>query len=256
MGQSEITILIIISNIILLIFIGGIIIFIFQYRKRRVTHNKEKEQINLQHQQELLTTQLQSQQQTMQHIGTEIHDNVGQKLTLASLYSKQITAGTSNLEKKINAIGNIIDEALSELRQLSKTLTNPDLANAGLLVLLNEEAKRINASGICFVTVKADKPDLALTQGQKNILLRLLQEFIQNSLKHAGCRKIEIEISKENNSLSIMATDDGTGFDTNTVSTGIGLQNMKRRAEQLNAIYDLQSEGGKGTTLHVQFQLN
>ena len=254
--QTEVIIFIIVINIVLLLFIGGIVLFVIQYRKRRLHHNREKEQINKLHQEELLTAQLQSQQQTMQHIGTEIHDNVGQKLTLASLYSKQITASTSNLEEKINAVGNIIDESLSELRQLSKTLTNPELANAGLLVLLNEEVKRINASGICFVAVKTNEPNLVLSQGQKNIVFRLLQEFIQNSLKHATCRRIEIDICKKENNLSIRASDDGKGFDINTASEGIGLQNMKRRAGQLDAIYNLQSKEGKGTILNIEFQLS
>ena len=192
----------------------------------------------------------------MQHIGTEIHDNVGQKLTLASLYSKQLNAGTVNLEEKINSISKIIDESLAELRQLSKTLTNPELANAGLLFLLNEEAKRINASGICFVAVVTNEPEIVLTQSEKNILFRLLQEFIQNSLKHSGCRKITINIHKEKDLLTINASDDGKGFDINTASGGIGLQNMKRRAEQLHAIYELISEEGKGTTLNLQLQMN
>ena len=177
-------------NIVILILIFGIILFIVQYRKRRLMHNKEKQQIDERHQHELLATQFESQKQTMQHIGTEIHDNVGQKLTLASLYSKQLSTHTPNLEEKIQSIGAIIDESLIELRQLSKTLTNPELANAGLLQLLNEEAKRINAAGICHVTIRSGETEIELPQSDKNILFRLLQEFIQNSLKHSACRRM------------------------------------------------------------------
>lgn len=252
MGKTEIIVFIILTSLIVTIFAMGIFLFAFQYKRKRKEHLNEKDNLNELHQQELLS----SQQQTMQHIGTEIHDSVGQKLTLASLYSKQLSANTINLDEKINSISNIIDESLTELRQLSKTLTNPELANAGLVALLYEEAKRINASGVCYLSVQFNERELVLPQADKNILFRLLQEFIQNSLKHSGCRKIKINILKTSNHLSITASDDGKGFDAHLPSGGIGLQNMKRRAEQLNATYDLKSDQGYGTTLNLQFQMN
>lgn len=256
MGQTETISIIIIFSVIFLLFFVGIVIFIFQYRKRKILHEKEKVEIDRQHKVDLLNTQINSQQQTMQHIGTEIHDNVGQKLTLASLYTKQLSnRSVEEMEAKIAAVGNIIDESLTELRQLSKTLTNPELANASLEFLLNEEAKRINVSGICYVSINNSCADIVLPQADKNILFRLLQEFVQNSLKHSDCRRISIALEKMNEKLFITATDDGKGFDTSDVSTGIGLQNMKRRAEQLNALYQLSSESGKGTTLTLQLTL-
>lgn len=91
MGEREITIFIVIANVILLVFISGIIIFIAQYRKRRILHETEKEIISKTHQEELLSRQVEIQTQTMRDIGREIHDNVGQKLTLASIYSNQLS---------------------------------------------------------------------------------------------------------------------------------------------------------------------
>ena len=256
MVKTEIIGFIIFFSIIFLLFISGVILFIFQYRKRKILYEQEKMKTEEKHRIELLNMELQSQIQTMQHIGQEIHDNVGQKLTLASLYTKQLSTGSEiTMEKKIISIGNIIDESLTELRQLSKTLTNPELANASLSFLLDEEAKRINVSGICYVSINSSVGDIVLPHIDKNILFRLLQEFIQNSLKHSKCRRIEIRLGTKNDQLLITAMDDGNGFDTSVTSKGIGLQNMKRRAEQLNAMYQLSSEGGKGTTLTLQLPI-
>lgn len=253
MDESKIKIIITITFLIVLALVTGVFVYIYQYRKRKILHEKEKVEIDKQHKVDLLNTQLQSQQQTMQHIGTEIHDNVGQKLTLASLYTKQFSSKSmEEMEMKMASVGNIIDESLTELRQLSKTLTNPELANASLESLLNGEAKRINVSGICHVSINNSGADIVLPQADKNILFRLLQEFVQNSLKHSGCRRISIALEKMKEKLFITATDDGKGFDTSVISTGIGLQNMKRRAEQLNAIYQLNSEAGKGTSLTLE----
>jgi len=254
MGQTEISIFIILTGVVLLIFISGIILLLFKYRRRRLEYKKEKEQTNKKNHIELLNAQLESQQQTMQHIGTEIHDNVGQKLTLASLYSRQISPGAANLDEKISTISKIIDESLTELRQLSKTLTNPAFIHASLVDLLQEEATKINASGICHLAIITPVNEFVLEQTQKNILFRLLQEFIQNSLKHSGCRKIMINIQNLKSHLVIEAFDDGKGFDTGSPSGGIGIQNMKRRAEQLHALLELKRELGKGTKLNLQIK--
>lgn len=252
MGKSEVIITLITSTIGFAILIACIFIFIIQYRNRKIEHTKETDMLNEKHTQELLEKKLETQQETMQHIGREIHDNVGQKLTLASLYTKQLaTKNNNNPDEKIIAISTIIDESLNELRQLSKTLTNPHLAQADLLFLLKEEAKRINNAGVCHVIITSNSNILSLSQSSKNVLFRLLQEFMQNSLKHSGCKKISINAESLPNQLIITATDDGKGFDTNAQSTGIGLQNMQRRAEELGATYTLKSTQAKGTIMTI-----
>ncbi len=256
MQQTEIAIFVFTATVLALLFIGGIFLFLFIYHKRKVAHLKEKSSLNEAHSQAMLTTQLTTQQETMQHIGTEIHDSVAQKLTLASLYNKQLTVAAvpPSISIKMEAIGCIIDESLAELRQLSKTLTDPQLANADLLYLLREEASRINLSGICTVSIRNTGQPLSLPQEKKNLLFRILQEFMQNSLKHAACTAITILLHQQENMLIVSATDDGKGFDTALVSNGIGLQNMKNRALQMNASYRLTSKHGKGTMLNLAIQ--
>jgi signal transduction histidine kinase len=255
--EAEIIGFIIAGNIVLLILIVGIVFFVMQYRRRRRLFENEKLEQTARHELELLNVKLETQQQAMLFIGQEIHDNVGQKLTLASLYAKQ--SGVVQMEgqqDKLGEIGRIIDESLSELRQLSKSLSNPQLANTGLMDLLTEEAKRINASGITRVSITGNASGQFIPHAQKNILFRLLQEFIQNSLKHAQCHQISININYSANHLIIDATDDGIGFSTTDQFAGIGLKNMKRRAEQLLAEYNLTSEPGVGTKLVLSFNMN
>ena len=89
MGKNEIILTIILFNLFFILFIVGILIFIQQYRLKKKEHLLMLQTQHEDHQKELLSTQLEIQNQTMQHIGREIHDNVGQKLTLASLYTQQ-----------------------------------------------------------------------------------------------------------------------------------------------------------------------
>ena len=237
--------------IILASFIIGVLLYLRQYRKRTLEHEHEKSVLHEEHQLQLMQTQLSSQQQTMQHIGREIHDSVGQKLTLASIYSNQI----AETDTKKESIKKLIDESLQELRQLSKSLTDPSFTELSIISLLQKEAERINASGACYVSLKQGDKETELQPGAKNILFRLLQEFIQNSLKHAACRNIQISLIQNVNSITVTAVDDGKGFDRNNITPGSGLYNMKRRAEELNALLNIESEPGKGTHLHLTLPL-
>jgi signal transduction histidine kinase len=253
MGQAEIKIFIILIAVILLIFIIGIIIFIFQYRKRKLLHGREKASIEKQHKLDLLNNQLQIQQQTMQFIGSEIHDSVAQKLTLASIYSQKLEfenkyPGALDMLGKISSI---INDSLSELRELAKTLTNTSIQHTGFTELLRIELDRINDSGICRMELESDfNREISITV--KSFLLRVIQEFIQNSLKHSGCSRINIAVADLPGWLSVKASDNGQGFDSeNLQSDGIGLKNMKRRVHLVGGIFNLQSEPGKGTSLQL-----
>ena len=151
MGEAELPILIALATIILMVFIGGIIVFIFQYHKRKLIHEKEKALINEQHLEEILTTKLEIQQQTMQDIGREIHDNIGQRLTLASIYANQMTYENKFPEQhdQIEEIGSILTESIEELRKLSKNLTNSNADMGELKLLIENECNRVNNLNIC-----------------------------------------------------------------------------------------------------------
>lgn len=258
MGEIEINIFIIIANIILLIFIVGIIIFIFQYRKRKLVHIKETETLAELHQQELLSTQLEMQTQTMQYIGREIHDNVGQKLTLASLYTQQLAYENKapQINDKIENISHIINESLVELRQLSKSLTDDSIADNTLTDLLQQECDRVNNTKKCNVHFIRNQKNTVLPYQTKSILVRIVQEFLQNSIKHAGCKNIDVTLTGNDESVQLQLRDDGNGFDLNSATgNGIGLNNMKKRTELIGGKFYLESKVGTGTKLNIEIPL-
>jgi signal transduction histidine kinase len=237
----------------LLVFISGIIAFVFQYHKRRLVFDREKLIMSEQHKQDLLNTKLEIQLQTMQDIGREIHDNVGQKLTLASIYAHQY-AFENKLAPgfdRIANIGSIIDEALQELRVLSKNLTNNNADIAELKDLVQNECKRVNALNLCQVTLRFIDANFKISTTIKNFILRIIQEFLQNSLKHANCQNIYLDFDFRESGLYVQAKDDGVGFDKNLrkdlKSEGIGLM----RAELIGADFSINSILNRGTELKL-----
>ncbi len=254
MEQSEFKIFIVLATIILLVFINGILVFIMQYRKRKLMHEKEKTMMNEQHTEELLQTKLEIQAQTMQDIGREIHDNVGQRLTLAAIYANQLSHENNypEINNRITEVGNIINESLAELRNLSKNLTSDNIDADELVTLIENECKRVRALNMCSVSYSFKGSNYHISTTVKNFVVRIIQEFMQNSLKHASCKNINIQLTYTNEGLRVSATDDGIGFNTALPSgAGIGLQNMKKRAELIGADFSLTAIINKGTTLEL-----
>jgi signal transduction histidine kinase len=254
MEQKELTGFIILSNVLLLVFIIGILLFIFQYRKRKMLHNQEKKILEDDHRQKLLQSQISIQQETMQFIGSEIHDSVSQKLTLASLYTSRIEYKNQFPEftAQLQGVGRIINDSLEELRNLSRNLTDRNLQLAGLTEILRIECERVNETGICTATLDAPETLPEIPIPIKSLVQRVVQEFIQNSLKHSGAKNIFINVQFDDIAVGLDLSDDGKGFDPSAVhSQGIGLTNMRRRIEKTGARYALESSAGNGTWLHL-----
>lgn len=236
------------SMIVLTVFLLAVVAVMIIYRRRRLEHIREIDGIQEKFSRELLQTQVEVQQQTMQTIGREIHDNVGQKLTLAVLYVQQLQATGEEEQRKINAIAGIINESLSDLRGLSKNLTHAHTQD--LVQLIRRECSKVQATGFCEASFQSNVPKIQASAAVKSFVLRILQEFIQNSLKHAGCSLIQVDVQLGDQTLTVEARDNGKGFDQERLHTeGIGLTNMRRRAQIIQAQFELTSTPGTGTQM-------
>lgn len=254
MGKIETLIPIVLFNVFFIFFVAGIIVFIREYKLKKKEYNAKLSTQEQAHQQELLATQVEIQNQTMQYIGREIHDNIGQKLTLASLYTQQLAFENKapEIKESIENISNIINKSLSELRNLSKSLTDDAINDSPLEDLLQTEVEKINELKKCIVTFDHDTNNLELNYQVKCILLRISQEFMQNSVKHSRCAKIAIVLTQNSNNLQLNLQDDGVGFDTkNAVNSGIGLLNMKKRTEIIGGTFLLQTQPNNGTKILI-----
>lgn len=253
MGETEYLLITIVFNLFFLLFIGGIFLYIAQYRrKKRASELKLKHEKDA-HQKELLATQLEMQKKTMQEIGGEIHDNVGQKLTLASLYLQQVIYENKIESATVNvaSINGIINEALTELRQLSKSLCDDTIENNELPQLLEQESEKIKTIKNCQLQVTQEHAFIQESYAVKSVLLRLTQEFIQNAIKHADCQSITIALDKTTAGITLTLSDDGKGFDVKqSKSNGIGIQNMKKRVAVLGGQFTI-SSSKQGTVVKV-----
>ncbi|CAA7195648.1 two-component sensor histidine kinase [Chryseobacterium nematophagum] len=255
MGKTELLITIILFNVFFVLFVAAVMVYIRKYKQRKREYLNEIEVKNEIHKRELLTTQLEIQQATMQQIGRELHDNIGQKLTLVSLYTQQLLYENKvpEVNERIEQVSQIINQSLHDLRSLSKTLTDDNINQKGIVTLIEEEVNNTNSFKKCKVSFEHNFQQLDLEFVHKNVLLRITQEFIQNSIKHSQCKNIFINLNTSDEVLwELSIKDDGIGFDKSKItSNGIGLTNMRNRAEIIGAIFSMDSQINMGTTLNI-----
>jgi len=240
----------------LAIMVIGLFFFIVQYRKTKKQEILEKEMTAQRHAKELLSTRLDIQQKTMTEIGRDLHDNIGQKLTLASIYTQQMSHNEDfdNIEAKVLELTNLLNETLQDIRGVSKTLINANIENNSLSDLIKNECKKVEQSKICKIEFKDELSKDNFNTNEKLVLLRISQEFIQNSLKYANCSLISIYLYEKDGKTYLTLKDNGIGFDVaqyQLESKGIGLKNMKNRAAIINAKFNLESQQGVGTSLTI-----
>ncbi|MEL6537595.1 MAG: ATP-binding protein [Bacteroidota bacterium] len=253
-ASNEGFILIATFMVLLMLFTLVVLGVMLIYRRRRIEHQREIETINEHFEKELLRSQLEIQEQTMQYIGREIHDNVGHKLTLASLNNHQLQPVEGEPDPAVTEVGKLIDESLTDLRSLSSSLIHGRVQPQGALnELLQTEFAKLQSTQFCTLEFQDEAEPFMSSFEVNSFVLRIIQEFTQNSLKHAQCEQITLRLQDAPEGLLVTAKDNGVGFDQDKLpaDAGIGLLNMQQRAAIIGARYTLNSQPGQGTQLEL-----
>lgn len=217
----------------------------------RILLEKElKEEQELKHRQ-ITAAVLAAQEKERTAIGEELHDNINQIITSARLYVDMAMRRTDN-ETLLKKAMQYTLMAIEENRKLSKTLILPQLKGEGLfnsLIELKNELKQTSSLRINFYI---DDLDENLFNDQAKVsLYRIVQEQLNNILKHAEARSILVKLYRENSKIILSIKDNGKGFIVSERSNGVGLTNIGSRAEILNGVVEIDSAPGKGCTLKV-----
>lgn len=244
--------------------VGSIIILIFAYQKRYYRHIREKEQLKAQYSEEILKSQLEIQEETLKIISQEIHDNIGQILSLAKLNLNTIDISKQKeLNNKISAAKENVDIAIKDLRALSKSLNAESIIDMGLKNAIGYELDMINKTEIYQTHLQVDGEIPKMDDQKELILFRIVQESLHNIIKHGKeARNINVVIRVVKDLLEIEIIDDGKGFDTEKPLKsedehgGMGLRNMKNRARLINAELNITSKINEGTRVKLVLPLH
>jgi signal transduction histidine kinase len=249
MVQQEGGVLIITTLVLVAIMIFVIVLFtVFQRRKNKFLLERAKNKKRFER--EIVEAQIEIREETLRNISWELHDNIGQLLTLAKIQMQH-----ASLEN-IGEISETITKSLEEIRALSKSI-NPDfINNIKLKEALSLEIERFNRLNYIESSLIVTGEEKDINQKHGIVIFRMLQEFFSNTIKHSKASKLEVFIFYKENSIEFIAKDNGVGFEINNIrSKGIGLQNIKARAKLINAEAKMKSEPQKGTSLIINYYI-
>lgn len=202
----------------------------------------------------LATAAHEIREETFKNIGMELHDNVGQLLSVATM---QINAGLTFLErdKKEPFIDakETIGTSLEEIRSLSKTINGNVMSQWRLYDAIEEEVKRLNKSGILTVSYIVNGEVFEIPQKEKIIIFRIIQECCSNVIKHANATQLDLAAIYVADSITILISDNGNGFDMASAKRGSGLINMESRAALIGAMLEIKSTPRNGTEITLKY---
>jgi signal transduction histidine kinase len=233
--------------------------YIFIYNNRKKRHIEEKAQMKLTFEAELAKAQLEVQEQTMQTIGADLHDNIGQLLSLTSLTLNSIEL--DNAAKARQKIDDSIDltlRSIKEMRLLGKLLQGDQLVALGLSEAIRYEISYMERSGRFQISYAAADELPANNNPDKDLIIfRILQEIFNNIIKHAAATEIDIRLDYEAGFLKLCVADNGVGFVAEgepLAGHGMGLQNIKKRAAIIGGEASIVSAPGEGSQVIISIQ--
>ncbi len=198
------------------------------------------------HEQAILASQLEIQEETLAYVGRELHDNLGQMLSLIKLNLAMPS------EERVYESRQLLATAIGDMRTLSKTLNLHWAEGMTLSSFLRQELAKIEKTGH-FETVLHENAQIDLENVQNRVIMfRIIQECLQNIMKHAAASKITINLMETEEAKSLEITDNGIGFDVLGHFDGAGLKNIRHRAEVAGAAVRWESKVGQGTKVVIE----
>lgn len=202
-----------------------------------------------------------SEQNERVRIARDIHDSIGQKLSVQKMMLSKLNGSVDERSKSdLDLATKLLDETVTELRTISHNLIPQEL-NLGLVKAINETAEKINDTGNVKVTLNVDKSLeelMSLSADKQLTLYRIVQEIIGNMLRHAQAKHIHISLDKKSDFLMLSVRDDGKGLVKERISNsdGIGWRNIMARTRLMSGKFNIRSELNKGTEVELLIPLS
>lgn len=233
---------------VLLTLLAFIVSFLFLYKNRQQQYRRNMDAATEHFNQEILKAQLEIKEQTLKNVSQEIHDNVGQVLSLAVLHLSAVdVTDTAGATDKIENVTGLVQKAVADLRNLSKTMDADNITVVGLAAMIRFELDLLEKTTVYTTSLEITGEEQRLDVRRELILYRIVQESFSNVMKHAKASAIMVRLDYSTEVLALRISDNGRGFDTAVLynaridQRGAGIKNMHSRAVLIGAEFGIQS---------------
>jgi PAS domain S-box-containing protein len=211
----------------------------------------------IQKKKDVVTAVINAQEKERNELSAELHDNVNQLLAASILYLKTAQKQKVIDESLISHSLDYVQKAINELRNISHNLTPTDLKMNGLAAALKALTEKLHMPGSFEVKLTIGKlNEKKISHSLQLAVYRIVQETINNILKHASATSVTIDLLETGNNLVLTVADKGLGFDLLTVKKGLGITNIFTRAENLGGSAEIVSAPGHGCTWRIKMPVS
>jgi two-component system, NarL family, sensor kinase len=260
-GQ-EIYFVTIIGIILGLLLVGFIVITLYLYQRRQQRQEQEMEKMKDTYEKEELRSQLEIQENTFKTIAQELHDNIGQMLSVVKLSLSALPIEkTHTAYEQVQNSQQMLNKAIYDLSNLTKSLHTDRIAQVGLSDSIRFELYGIKKAGIMEVQFHQQGTEMELDDQKSIFLFRIFQESLNNILKHAKATEVIVNLSYLDNIFVLEIKDNGVGFNltekqqSTKSSSGVGLKSIFNRAKLIGADISIDSKADSGTTILIELPL-
>ncbi|MFD2034131.1 sensor histidine kinase [Belliella marina] len=230
---------------LMVVMVTFIVTLVLIHRNRQIQNRRKLESIKADFEKTILNVEKEIQEETLQHVGRELHDNIGQLLSLTKL-----TLNSSKPEK-IQEGKQLVNQVIGEIRTLSKTLNLDWVTTIDLETYIQRELTKLEQLDFCKVEFVVEGEDFGLENSKKLVLIRIIQECLNNAIKHAKPDLLSIKLRRTEKATEITIADNGIGFDTSIEKNGSGLYNLKSRMKTIGGEIKIISSEGNGTQINL-----
>ena len=255
--SKEISLLIGIASMVFLIAPLSLIVFVALYNKRKKRHEQEKAWLKTNFENELLKSQMEVHEQTMQTIASNLHDNIGQLLSLLVVTLSTVKDEQIKAQEKIDSASQLANRAIKDLRQLSRLMYGQELIHMGISAAISFELDYLKAAGSHTISFTNNYQSKEVQSDKEIILFRIFQEVLNNAVRHANATEIDVTIDKDDQYLRLCIKDNGKGFnekDLSGLKKGMGLFNIRKRVALMAGEANIISSPGNGTEIKIAIQ--
>ena len=236
--MSNIELTIIATTLIILLLIATVAIVIFIATRQRLKQQAKYER-------ELRTVEQEVQETVLTNLAQELHDNIGQLLTVMHMQAKKVEIKQPELKPTLSPIVDTINETTEQVRALGRSLNTDMLRNKGLVENISMEVARIRSLEKFAVDWQCDAKQVSLPMDNQLLVFRIFQELMNNTMKHANAKQVTITLNDAPFKLTVK--DDGLGFDLQAANRkGMGMQNIVKRARIANLSCDIHTSPNEG----------
>ena len=205
--------LVISLTVILLLLTCFVMSFLFIYQKKQISYFETIENLKHDHEKNMLKTQLEMQEQTLQHISREIHDNINLSLTLAKLNLNTLDWNHSDKARnKVDSSLLQITKAIVDLSDLSKGMNSELIINQGLIEVLKKETDRLKELNMFDLDYVITGNPVFMDSQKELVIFRIIQEAFNNIIKHAGATSVKLGLEYNFDHINVLIADNGRGF--------------------------------------------